>query len=127
MRLRLQKFGIRPVVEMYGRRVCIFADCCITGRRCTVEVIIVSRKVFRCFSDSALCSVSSGRTVGAPARGKYAVISISGKQTSSLNEERSFDEPGISTTRLSCRLGALLEPLITAVLKRLLLEPVGKQ
>lgn len=37
-----------------------------------------------------------------------------------------MSEPGISTTKVSCRLGALLEPLMTAVLKRLVLEPSRK-
>lgn len=104
----------------------MFEDCCITGRRCTVEVIIVSRKVFRCFSDSALCSVSSGRTVGAPARGNGVIIicilKMAGRGRGVLP-----NKPGISTTKVSCRLGALLEPLMTAVLKRLVLEPSRKK
>lgn len=104
----------------------MFDDCCITGRRCTVEVIIVSRKVFRCFSESALCSVSSGRTVGAPAS-INASYYLKTNSLSGRGRGVEQNEPGISTTRVSCRLGALLEPLMTAVLKRLVVEPRRKE
>lgn len=38
-----------------------------TGKRNIDDVIILSRNMLRCFKERALCNVSNGRTVGAPA------------------------------------------------------------
>lgn len=102
-------------------------------------VVIFSRNVSNCFSDNALCNVSSGRMGGTPPMPSRAIlrcfqikyrdcqIMTFKKKRATLIQFKNVIKPNIPSSPvvlafwiMSLRFGAELDPLITAVLKRLL-------